>query len=327
MSMNNNTLVYALSSKAQHSWGKFKEIFSMVCEDQERNGEKLDFIYSRLQTVRFLSDLGFCEFDFYNGSVYMCQPRLISIPTFGVPEAILIGARTPKLVEQLKKSVKTAGDKANISIEKNIGNLPDLVKIVSLDNSTLIKIANDCGILQNLGTPTAWNLANFSSTLSEFQRQLKFDKAADPNLERRTFSIAELNFVRGAGDPEASEKLVEYKPQYGNRVYWIWEGEKAAEINREFGQYLLLNLRGVNVLFYDRKTNRMGIPATAPLPLILARSAALCSGLVPRTIDIEIPLSQGRSRRSLISVYSNIPEVVAKKIADKLSQKLSPATL
>jgi len=73
---------------------------------------------------------------------------------------------------------------------------------------------------------------------------------------------------------------------------------------------------------YDDKQFILAVPVTVPLPCLLARSAALCSGTVSAgTLSFKDKTGSIPPRHPL-QIYTCVPPEIARLIADKLEQKL-----
>ena len=100
-------LIYALSTLGELGLAKFNDIFKRLYLPEDDK----DYDYNmRHQTIRYLESLGYCEFDYDQRRVFMCPPALVLLPSFGLPKALLTGARTPKFIASIKKSVKDTFD-------------------------------------------------------------------------------------------------------------------------------------------------------------------------------------------------------------------------
>lgn len=308
----------------------FNEIFNSVCVTGNYEDEESRFLNSRKKTMQFLDSIGFCELDFSNRMVYVCPPTLVSIPSYGMPTAILVGARTNELIDKLKSAVKKRGDKTILYIQRNEGgSVPDLIKLIYLSDEVLKEISTECGIGSAIESPAAWNLVNFSSAASEMERKLKFEQKPEPqNTECNIFSCEELKFVKNDRIRRSDQfGLVEYiSSRDKQRRYWLWKGDMAAEVDRNWGIYLILKLENKNVILYDYKTNKMGICTTTPLPILLARAVSLCSGLVPNQVLKSVP-EINPDKNYYIFVYTNVQLAIANKIAEKLGQNLIKISL
>ena len=102
----------------------------------------------------------------------------------------------------------------------------------------------------------------------------------------------------------------------------LWNRDLATEVIPDWGRYLLLKHTNVNVLFYDSKLSKLAVPLYVPLPNILAKSTALCSGLAPIQGKIASTSIRKISANYPINIYSTVPKPIADKIAEKLGCSL-----
>lgn len=312
-------LIYALSTLGDTGLTKFNELFKRL----HTPGDDKDYDYNvRYQTVRYLEALGYCEFDYDRRRVYMCPPAFVLLPSFGLPKALLTGARTPALVNRIKQSVKNRKDRAAISRwrQRNTQlSLPDATVIEAVDTVTIQEIADENELTTALGSPAAWDLANHSISLSGVEQNLKFEPRAEVNWQRKDYSIQRLGFTEAKIDGE--HRLSEYtNPDNLQRQHWLWYQNKSAVVNRDWGRYLILKTAGRKILSYDAQTQEFEVPLWVPLPCLFARALTLCSGLAPvievNTTNKEVP------QKCLIQVYSDVPAEIAGIVATKLEQKV-----
>ncbi len=312
-------LIYAMSTLGEASIAKFNDIFKRLYlpEDDEDS-----YYNTRHQTIRYLEALGYCEFDYDNRVVYMCPPALVLLPLFGLPKALLTGARTPKLVEQLQQSVKTRKEKTLFTRYKQRNtrmNLPDATVIEAADTEVINDIASENGIMSRTERPAAWDLASHSVSLENIETNLRFEVRQDINWKRRDFNVQRLGFS-GILTGE-SYKLSEYiHPDNLQRKHWMWNDRQAADVNRDWGRYIVLKQTGKRILFYDENAQELRVPLWVPLPCLLARAVTLCSGIAPA---IEIATAEGDVPDGCpIQVYSDVPAEIARIVALKTGQKI-----
>jgi len=322
-------LIYAMSTKGELKIEEFNEIFKMVyLPGPELDEEGID-IDIRRQLIRLLDSLGYCEFDFNNRMVYMCPPCFALLPVYGLPKAVLTGARTPGLLAKIKIAVKSRKERAAyilaVQRNKNI-NIPPSLIIEAVDTLTIQEIAGESGVACRLERPVAWDLVNFSFSQDEIRKSLKFEKMDEPNWNRRVFIPSKLVFSR-TDETIAGYKLVEYKNPVNQQPYhWLWDGENEAEVERDWGRYLALSSARMNILLYDGNHHKLAAPVTVPLPCLLARALTMCTGMAPLLAKTEgrigsIPVGHP------VHIYSGVPPVISVLIAEKLGQKIVPANL
>lgn len=314
-------LIYAMSTKGELKIEQFNEIFKTVyLPSVELREEEVDIN----QVIRLLDSLGYCEFDFKSRAVFMCPPCLALLPVYGLPKAVLTGARTPALIAKIKAAVKIRKEKAvcifTVQRNKNI-NIPASIIIEAVDISTIEDIGREAGIACRLERPAAWDLANVSSSLDEIKKSLRFEKMEELNWTRRIFDPVKLAFSRN-GEGTEGNKFVKYKnPVTQQPLYWLWENGNAAEVDLDWGRYLALASSGINVLLYDKDHYKLAVPAYVPLPCLLARTITMCTGMAPMIIRTEEKIEAIPADYPM-HIYSGVPPVIARLIAGKLGQKI-----
>lgn len=317
-------LMQTISTLGRMSIENFNEAFNALYEHAGISGEEVDINYIRRQTVRFLDALGHCEFDFDKRHVFACPPAFVTLPISGLPVAILTGARIPPVVAVIKDFVRSNRDSVSYSIKQQKRKgllLPPAVYIEAVNHESLKKVAQAAHICHYLAEPAAWSLVNFSAGIEDIVKDLKYENRADINWYKQTFSTDTLTFSRFHNTEKAQGLVTYINPVNQQRYHWIWEGDRAAEVDRDWGRYIILATKGIDVLLYDKHRQRLAVPSTIPLPRFLARAATLCTGLasVPAGIG-EKPI--GLPAGHPVDIYCAVPLPIANMISKKLSQEL-----
>jgi len=320
-----NTLIYAMSTKGSMKLEQFNEMFRHVyLPIGSENEEQID-IDARRQAIRMLDSLGYCEFDFDNRVVFMCRPALVLLPSFGLPNALLVGARTPRLVNSIKEAIRAKRKKAILKPFRHsevYAGIPPAICIEATDKGLLRDIAEKVDIACDVESPAAWKLAVMSASLYEILGTLRFEEREELDWGKKTFIKEWLMFSKYSAE-EGSQTLAEYRhPDTRQLYHWIWNNGSAAEISRDWGRYAALANAGNNILMYDRKRFELAVPVTVPLPCLLARAAALCSGIPPYSAISCKQRTSNIPPQHPYQVYSDVPPRVAGMIASKVNQKL-----
>jgi len=318
-------LIYAMSTKGNMRLEQFYELFRRTYFPVLGNeGESIDFDIRR-QIIRILDSLGYCEFDFDKRMVYMCNPCLILLPDSGLPKALLVGARTPELVRKLKVAVKTRKHKALIShTQQSRSNItiPAAIYIEAIDTSIIQEIANEVHISFDLSLPASWSLAVMSASLKKIEESLKFEPRSEPNWKRRIFQKDKLVFTE-FNKNHGVQFLAEYRdPVTQQLLHWLWNGKKAADVNRDWGRYLVLTNSRNQILIYNQRSWMLAVPVTIPLPCLLARALALCSGIAPLLIKSYSKKIGDIPPEHPIHIYFNVPPQFANLLKTKIDQDL-----
>jgi hypothetical protein len=308
-----------MSTLGETNLTRFNDLAKRLYEPEDDE----DYDYNvRFQMIRYLEALGYCEFDYDQRRVFMCPPALILLPSFGLPRALLTGARTPKLIDVLKKSVKDKKDHAVFSKWKQRNskmNLPDAIVIEAVDISVLAEITVENGIAFSADRPAAWDLATQSVSVDSIEEGLHFESRAEINWARKDFDVQRLGFFSGQtnGDYRLSEYI---NPDSQQRRHWIWDGGAAADVARDWGRYIILKRDSKKILNYDEEAQELQVPLWVPLPCLLARAVTLCNGLAPM---IQKSQAVGDTREGCpLQIYSDVPVEIARIVAAKTRQNI-----
>lgn len=314
-------LIFAMSTKGEMKVEEFYSLLNYVSvggiDEEEATGVDL-----RQEVIRFLDGLGYCEFDFKTRRVFMCPPSLVRLPGAGLPKVLLVGARIPKLVHALKEAVKREEGKAlflSLPVRPMGVEIPPLICIEADSKETLKRISNSCSIKCDVDLSASWQLCNLSDSIDDIKGKLAFMNrkwAAQPLKE---FDVEKLRFVTAK---EETEHCLTYtiSPNTNQYIHWFWKRSEAAEIGRDWGRYLALAHHGRRVILYNRHHRMLAVPARVPLPFLLARAAALCTGVPPAIATtgkkgiVDIP------PRYPLTIYSGVAPDVANIISRKLKQ-------
>ena len=317
-------LLYAISTVGHMSLDNFYSAFNNILLNKMPDTE-LNLPEIRRSSIRFLDALGHCEFNFEKRQVFVCPPALVTLPVSGLPKGVLTGARTPSIIKKLEEFKSSNKDTVIISTVPQVGRqyfLPARIVIETINYDYLDDISKAAGIYSSLKEPASWSLANFSLGIEKLIESLLFEIRNDLNWSKEYFSSETLRFSRSAGKNSTND-LISYTNPVNQQLYHlIWDVQKAAVIDRDWGRYIVLLRHKRNVLLYDERRHNLAVPATVPLPRFLGRSAALCSGLAPERAKLGSGTRLGLPTGHPVDVYHSVPPSIAGLIARKLSQDL-----
>ena len=320
-------LLQTVSTFGRMSIENFDSAFNIVYKLAGMPGGEVDLHNVKRQTIRFLDSLGHCEFDFDRREVFACPPTLISIPTCGLPKAILTGARIPSTVQKIKDFIRTNRNSISYKIELHGVShllLPSAIYIEAIDYECLKKVAQAAQISYDFAIPAAWSLVNFSEGIDKIRKEIRYEDKGDLDWQKRTFFTDTLTFSRSHNADKLQELVSYINPVSQQRLHWIWNGNMAAEVDRDWGRYIVLSEKRMNVILYDERRYKLVVPSTVPLPRFLARAATMCTGLAPLPTKIGAKSIGGIPAEHPIDIYAAIPPAIAKMISKKLSQELIP---
>lgn len=282
----------------------------------------------RFQVTRIFEGLGHCEFDYDKRMVWACPPVLVKLPTSGLAEAVLAGGRTPALLEVLKSVVRERGSKAAMHVYRQTfasSAFPSAISVAAVSDDILKEIALAAKLGWAGDDPSAWRLAIFSAGLEEIAGTLLFENRLGLNWPEKTFMFEKLIFMKEENKASGTFKLVAYKNPADQQLrHWLWDGERASDVGRDWGRYMVLARNRKNVLFYDSRRYRMSVPSTVPLPSLLSRALMLCSGRTPRVFSLSENMP-GLPFGHPYHVYDGVLPGIASLICQKAGQKMMEA--
>jgi len=317
-------LLFVLSAKRKVSWATFKSVFdSLLTNDMLSQGDK-PIAYDRYQALRILDSLGHCDFHFSRDEDAVCiaPPIVVRLPLAGLPRAVLTGGQVPLTHEQLENA---ALDFESIVVTKSQQKYRHKFSpsrtLIHAESKEELQMFSELIEIPYLDIPPSWNLINFCGDLDQYRSTLNWEEKDDLNWPRIDFDPEKLRFqnkliqnglrLSSYGDPKRN----------GKRLHLIWDGNKCAEIDRDWGRYLVLASLGTKILFYDKYRHTLGIPANVPLPRLFMRALALCVGLAPIGIQ-EHALMEQDTNLDELHLYHAIPIQIAEMLASKLQQTL-----
>jgi hypothetical protein len=318
-------LLQTMSALGHIDLDRFNRVFNELYRQRKALAlERMDFSSFRRQTIRFLDSLGHCEFDFDKRQVFVCPPMLINLPVCGIMRTILTGARTPSIIKRIELFVSNNKDTISFYKEQQrLENilLPSVIHIDSIDCNFLIELTEASHIEYVSKAPASWSLANFSASLSDIKKSLDYEDRVVLNWDKRVFSPTSLLF----SDPNGAEdkKLVMYtNPRNQQKIHWMWDGKRAAEIDRYWGRYAILAEEELHILLFDKRRRLLAVPSYIPLPRILARAATLCTGLAPGIANLGNKSIGDIPSGYPLDIYFGVPPNIAEIISQKLLQRL-----
>lgn len=318
-------LVYAMSTRGSITVDEFNSLFRMVSAGGISEEEDSINIDIRRQVIRLLDSLGFCEFDFDARKVFMCAPAFVLLPGYGLPKAILVGARTPLLIKKIKEIVKEHKEKIILHFmpqSTSKFSMPALVYIEAIDVDSIKEVAAKCSLNVDVDKPAAWELANFSVSFEALKKSLQFSPFVERNWKKRIFNIDRLVFSSQEPASQSAVSLIEYQNPVNKQNRHIFrDNASATEVSRDWGRYIVLHDSQKQVILYNETMQKLIVPVTVPLPCILARAVALSTGLIPKITTVFSKIADIPAHHP-VYIYSGVPKVVAELITNKLGQKI-----
>ncbi len=328
----NGLLVNFLTVKGECSSKDYFEAFESVYQEmfgpEEIESHPIELSRLKRWSLNYLDYMGILDYEYSTKKIVVNPPQFLLIPTESGRKVLLIGGRTPELVQKLKAEVKKE-ERLSLRIESQDVSLssfilPPTVTITGYDEKdgisierNLKKIAEACSISFNPDKFQQFRLAEFSGDIHEYKNQLTTDERFDDSgWPARIFNVDQLRFIPiDTQNIDKSFSLVEYRLTEYSFKYRLWMDGHPYVINKNWGRYMILNQSRKEVIFNDREKDIVAIPATLPLPRLISEAITLFSGKAPKRLFLEID-----GINTWFNIYQNIPPIFASNYFKKVGQ-------
>jgi len=289
-----NMLLFWMSDTAEGSWDRFRNVIRELANDGGDLGQ-----LRRTLRVR-LSDFGHVNFFIGGSSRWAALPPLAAGLMGRVEAALLIGARTPKLLA----GVRAAASEYGVDItDEPMDDSPDVIRLEGPAEAL-----NSCAVAAGIDYAGSY-AARLAATLNPIPLLLdrpRCDTDCAPiNWTPRSYNLQAYEWIDGA----LPNCACEFIPRYGRPRYFVSDRRRRLlEVaSRRDAVYAAAYAKGVSLAIYDPATGMLSVPLSAPLPEAYARVACLCSG---RRADV----AQGRI------VYSGVHSEIGTVLLTALGQ-------
>lgn len=320
-------ILSVLSVMGKISFEKFKEIYEILLKNYFNEDEQRRLLYSHYDLLRDLEALGYCEVDYLNRKIFICPPSFALLPIMGLPKIVLSGGRSDKIVNHLSRLASKNPDKININyLEQFSAKSPLFPKTIFVEAKSLSiikQVVDKVGLEGNIEIPASSYLALSSPNVSEIINNLQFNEMVAPNWKTMVFCRENLYFKQFYCSDEY--KLTNYtSPITQQQQTWIWIKNFAANIDRDWGRFVILNHFRKKILLFDSAKQRFAVPSTTPLPKQLSRAAIFSTGYLPRYKILRNEIGNLNKDRNL-TVYEGVNKSLASEISKKLDLDLLEA--
>ncbi len=298
--MDYDLLLEWMSERGSGSWHHFRDAHAWLLT---RGGQDAGAVPAA-RTLDHLSRLGHVESARAESRWAVAPPVVTVVPGASV-HAVVVGSRTRPLQQALRDAI---GDRQNLElVGRPQDEGPEILYVSCNDERALEQLAGQVGAVYEHSVSE-----RLSQLLPPLNDLLK-SAAAPPPLSGYGVSRWDLDSRRFAPIRETEQPGLYRYEVYGAHQYrFTADGQHFADVDLHTGRYAELHRLGRTALRYTPETiNGLLIaPAWADLPILHARSAILCSGLLPRF---------DRDQHCL--TYRNVPLMIASRIAESLGQQ------
>ena len=215
-------------------------------------------------------------------------------------KAMLTGARTPSFMENFINCVNGFshdGKRIRLQVDKQNNPLyPQKVILWCEDELTLKKFADTYGIQFQVSL-YANSLLNCIGSVKDYEKYIyeKYSEFTETYEGFNDYSVLDFKYMaecasegvridynrvyRDEFDPEAD--IVTYFPGKYTEKSILWKNGNQYPVDKYWGQFIGMNLKGAKVIEIDRETNTIKIPKHIRLPFLYARALTLMTGEIP----------------------------------------------
>lgn len=265
-------------------------------------------------TIGQMSTLGYLEVDWIQGDWAVAPPVLTLLPESGAV-CLLTGARTRALIDAVA-DVETDDELSDIAPPTRHAQAdgPTAILFPVDSGEALIKLADRLGVGYEFYA--SQRLAAILPSLDAMLSQCKHS-VAPVGFEVKHFDTTRYRWV----DVESDSKAGLYKYEaWGPPLYRLrLDHTPPIDVDLATGAFAEMRRLGQPILEFRQVSNsgELFVPLGIPLPTLHARTAALCSGLVPQMVQRRLAPWQLK--------YVNVPRNIADRIAQSLGQVLTSA--
>lgn len=319
-----DSLLFSLSASGQTRWLSFRKsidalLNSSYMQNILRNGY-FHYGLSRSKAAWILASLSHIDISSLNASklISIAPPVIVAIPGLRKKRAILCGGRSPALIDKVSSICSTSGVNFKMESQQRFSIFaPKVIEIEAEDSQEIHSIASSLE-MPYLSRSPAISIAQWAGSLQEYIESLNWLHDDSLNWPREDFDPNSLSFSRHPrGEETRLSRFID--PATSLWRYRLYHGGRYAEVDRDWGRYIIFASEGRQVVEYNATLQRVAIPSRGCLPLLFSRVLTLCSGIAPA---IEIRNSSKHPDNSVLyDYYSMIPKTVFGIVSGKLGQK------
>jgi len=321
VSVDPNRLLFVISACGSMRWAQYCEAIDFLSGSSSGRSRTIEGTATRSGLLQCFQALGHCDAHYEMGesAITVAPPALSRLPRAGLPVAVLTGARCPQTQNQMAEAAQARGGAVQLNVERRpglLGLLPDKILVKAESENAMVAFCADLN-LRYAAIPPAWTLVNWCGMLSEYEATLDYRIPETLNWARYDFNVNSFFFVRTTSD--SLPRYSRYRnPTTGLPMHVFFRGRLGAEVDLNWGRYLLLNSKGITVTAYDKRRFRLCVPVKAPLPTVVARTVCLCSGNPPVHRAKEC-LVQGLDCQDWL-MFEDVPPQIAVAALSKVGQ-------
>ncbi len=206
--------------------------------------------------------------------------------------AILTGARTPQLMEELIK--RTANSKL-FSIEvrpSSDGIMPETIFIKADNLDDIQNLASNLGItfFKSIYSNA---LLNQIASIIEYQDHVMLKESEDYYDDIRNFEVVDYKTLAASGKYKKvhsfskGKAIATYFPSSFRNQTIMWIDEKQYKVDKYWGHLLGMRFDDAKIVKYNENNSTICLPQVLQLPLLYARALTMVTGEIPKVKNFE----------------------------------------
>jgi hypothetical protein len=294
--MSHELLLQWASECGSGSWDQFRDTFRWALPDARTGGA--------FTCMRRLTTLGHLEIDWDAGE-WAAAPTVVTLIPSAGGHGLLTGARTAALRAQLSDEMDELPHVFPFFREQE--DAPDVCFVACDSEDDLIALAAE------LDVPFEHSVADRLASLLPSLDAMLAERLSTPGVP--DLGVDRFDVLADRWRPvetDSAPGLYRYEHRGRRELRWIEDERRPYRVDFALGAYCeLRRLSAYDILHWVRvgPNGTLSVPLKAPLPVLHARAATMCSGLGPQ-------------RHASVLRYENVPRETALAIASTLEQEL-----
>jgi hypothetical protein len=284
-----------VSERGSGSWDEFRDTYRWAIPDAQVAGAGA--------FMRTLSTLAHVEMD-WDAGVWAAAPTVVTLLPSAGGHGLVTGARTGRLRAVLADGLDEAPHVFALFCRQE--DAPDVCFMACDSEADLSALAVE------LGVPFEYSVADRLASLLPPLDAMLAERVSTPGVP--DLGVDRLDVLADRWRPvESDSEPGLYRYEYrGRELRWVDREGRPHRVDLALGVYCELRRHGQSDVLHwvELSVNgTLSVPLRAPLPVLQARAATMCSGLAPE-------------RHAGVLRYENVPRTIAEAIAASLDQQL-----
>jgi len=317
-----DSLLHVLTARKRVLLPALREISAELEEGSFLQNREPDN-FRTYKLARFLDMLGHLEYvQKGRASVLFVAPSCLArLPAIDRCLYVLCGGRSAAAADEMASFTLNGRKIAQVSVSsrKSFPDrlLPNRVVVEFDDVENGAQMASGLGV-EISGTPAGWSLACMSASCQDFESSLAWRARTLRNEELKFYDPERCGFVPYQPDSEGLGVRLD-DPSF---ACIIRRDQEAVVNDLDWGRCWAHAEAGTSCLRYDRNRKLFAVPSRLPLPRLIARALALCSGFPPIHTKLKLNFISDQWL-----VFQDVPREVALKVTEKLGLPAVPTPL